>query len=172
MENSMIKSLRKQKQVERLQGKFKFRGYNLLEHSYMVATLYIHVCKHEGLEANMNQIDAILKHDILETITLDLPYDIKHLNRKTEEAWSVIEDQSINNKAPNLIDYTDVEISMLFSPQEWIIFKVCDALDLWMFCKEEIRLGNTSRDMFNVINKCEQLICGKFSSVDEIMGDF
>ena len=52
------------------------------------------------------------------------------------------------------------------------MFKVCDYLDLWVFCKEEIRIGNQDKNILRTINKCEELVSNKFDSVDLFMKNY
>ena len=44
--------------------------------------------------------------------------------------------------------------------EQRILFKVCDYLDLWIFCKQEEALGNTTIGNKTVIDNCKKLIYG------------
>lgn len=168
----MIRHLLNQKNVERLSGKYKIRSYNLLEHSYLVLNLYLELCKEECELVSVEQIDAILKHDITETISLDLPYPVKNLNIETKESWAIIENESVKWFAPELLPYTDENLKKKFSDNQYNIFKLCDLLELWIFCKEEQRFGNKTTEIQKIIDKCFGLLEGKFPYIDKVMREF
>ncbi len=168
----MIKHIRNQKEIERLSGKFKLRGYNLMEHSYMVLSLYLRVCDEEHVAVTIANVDAILNHDIVETITLDLPHPIKNLNEETKASWNIIEEHCVKELAPELTPYTDYNLKKRFTERQYEIFKLCDLLDLWMYCIEEQECGNMSTEIQDVVVNCESMLKGKCETVDKMMEEF
>lgn len=153
---------RKCKNVDRLSTSIKHRNYNLLEHMYMVAVLFKKFAELEGVGYSLREFDIILHHDVLESETQDLLYIIKNLNEKTKEAWAIIEEEVVKVH-PDLEKYSDENIKQGLNKRQHSLFKICDYLDLWIFCKEEFTLGNKSRPILKVIHKCEELI-GQISS--------
>lgn len=162
-----INYFRKCKNVQRLSQYYTHRPYNLLEHQYMTAVLFKHFASKEDVAYGMAEFDAIMKHDVLEVESTDLSFEVKHLNDITREAWETIEDEVLKNN-PQLERYSDMK--ELLTPLQHKLFKACDVLDLWIFCKEEQQLGNQTLN--TVIMNCENLIRGKFKSIDKYMGDF
>ena len=155
---------RKLKNLDRLNGKFKLRNYNLIEHSYMVAMLFKHFAKIEDVCYDPQVFDAILHHDIVEVVTADLPYDVKNFSEETKLAWAKIEEELVKDH-PQLERYTDTKL--VLTPFQFMLFKVCDLLDLWIFLKEESSYGNNSKDVREITQRAEEMIKGKFKSVDK-----
>jgi len=116
----------------------------------------------------MQIFDLVLHHDIIETVTSDIPYPVKNFNRKTVECWSTIEQEIIQNHA-QLIRYSDKNIEQAMTDKQFLLFKVCDLLDLWIFLKEEQKMGNNSSSCKKIIKTCVELIKGKFGTVDVYM---
>jgi 5'-deoxynucleotidase YfbR-like HD superfamily hydrolase len=161
---------RRLKNVNRLGCEPIMRSYNLLEHSYMVTVLFCHFAKEERILYDIDVLEAILHHDMLETVTGDLPYNIKNLSPTTQTCWEAIESEAINS-FPQLAPYTDVRLRKTMSKKQFKIFKVCDLLDLWIFLREEQRLGNTALPIHEIITKCKSIIEGKYKSIDKYMTD-
>jgi len=166
-----IKYFRAMKNVDRLSRHLKHRSYNLLEHCYMVGILFMGLANKEGIEFGVKELDIIFKHDILESITSDLPWDIKNYSTETKEAWNIIE-KAICDSDDQFEKYSDESIKNSLNKAQYELFKVCDYLDLWIFCKEEQTLGNTSESMQTVISNCEKLITGKFFWVDKFISNY
>lgn len=166
-----INYYRKMKDLDRLNGKFKHRSYNLIEHSYMVTVLFRHFAFKEDIAYDMQVIDTIMHHDIVETVTSDLPYTVKNHSEKTKTLWGELE-KDVVNSFPFLKRYSDEGIKELLSEIQHDLFKVCDLLDLWIFLKEEKSYGNNSFDVNDIIIRCEELIEGKFIHVDKFMESY
>ena len=167
-----ISNLLKLKNIERLSGTFTHRSYNLMEHQYMVAMLFQEFSKQECIEITMDEFEACLKHDMLESITGDLINPVKKLNSITSECWDKIEDEVIQANT-EFNDYSDMNIRGKFKNElNYSLFKVCDYLDLWIFCKEEFSVGNHHKDLVKVIYKCQELIGNKFRSVKMFMESY
>lgn len=167
-EGMEIKYYRKMKNVDRLSGTAKHRSYNLLEHSYMVAMLFKHFASKENVAYTMAEFDLVLHHDILEVETGDLIYTVKNLNSETKECWGRIEELVIE-KNFQLQRYSDENIKSGLSNLQYSLFKCCDLLDLWIFCKEEIALGNNTINMLIITERCVELIGDKFKSIKKFM---
>lgn len=168
-----IRYYRKCKQIERLQGSFKHRTYNLLEHQYMVAVLFRHFALTESIEYDLEVFDMVMHHDILEAETTDLIYTVKNINQATKSAWEIIEGEVLA-KNFQLKEFTDEKFKEKMTAEQHRMFKACDILDLWIFCKEEQAIGNKSIGIHEVIGRCEELVYGrfKFDSVIEFMENY
>lgn len=166
---AIIKNLCKMRNVQRLSGTHKSRSYNLLEHSFLVGSLFAEFCEEEGIEVSYKELKTILYHDILETETGDLIYPVKNLNRLTRDCWNAIE-ESVLAENPQLRPYSDESLSNILSPEKLHIFKCCDLLELWVFCREEEVYGNGSIEIKNVLKTCQEILssCGVPSIIEFI----
>lgn len=166
-----VKYYRLMKNVDRMSRWPKLRGYNLLEHSYMVTVLFMRFAKLENVEYDVEVLDFILHHDVLEAITGDLGHDVKKMNFLTEDCWNAIEN-TVVERYPQFEKYTDVRADLLLTVDQHQLFKVCDLLDLWIFLNEEKALGNTSMHISDMIDTCISLVRDKFDSVTSYMNNF
>ena len=166
-----INYYRCQKNVNRLGTIGITRPYNLLEHQYMVAMLFRHFAQKEGIAYDLDVLERILHHDIVEVVTGDLPYPVKHSSSMTETAWLVIEKEALTVH-PELQEYTDDVMERKFTPEQLKLFKMCDLLDLWIFLKEEYGLGNRTEECSVIIARCETWILGTFSSIDTYIRNY
>ena len=152
-----IKYYRKMRNVDRLAQGYKNRPYNLLEHSYMVAMLFRHFASLEDVSYDINVFDLVLYHDVVETISSDLPWPIKNFSDKTKEAWGVIEEEVIKEHF-QLERYSDENLKKGMTNLQYSLFKACDILDLYIFVKEEIQLGNNTLFIKEVKKNCETIL--------------
>lgn len=166
-----IKYYRKMKLIERLSGTFKHRSYNLLEHSYMVAVLFKHFASKENVAYDINVLDIILHHDIVEVETMDLIYTVKNNSEVTKDCWEKIEND-ILKKHKSIERYSDPNIKRNLTLLQHSLFKACDILDLWIFLKEEVSIGNKSKNVLEIIKRCEEIITKDFRSINTYMAEY
>ena len=152
-----ISYYRKLKNIDRLQSVPKQRNYNLLEHQYMVGMLFRHFASKEDIAYDIKVWDLVLNHDILESVTIDLPWNIKNFSSKTKEAWGIIEEELIS-KHFQLQRYSDKALKSGMTPIQFALFKVCDTLDLLIFVKEEQALGNNTDEINEVEENCYKIM--------------
>ena len=133
------------------------RGYNLLEHGLVVGMLFRWFASEEDVSYDINVFDKVLLHDYVESVTGDLNVCVKKFNDNTAAAWDIIEYEICHGDA-NLLPYSDEEIKKTMTDLQYRLFKTCDYLDLWIFCKNEQALGNTSKKLLTCIINCEQLL--------------
>jgi 5'-deoxynucleotidase YfbR-like HD superfamily hydrolase len=172
--NEIVTYQRRMLNMQRLAGSPKLRSYNLAEHSYFVTALFIEFAKREGLSLSVESIEAVLNHDVVETITADLPYMAKNHSSATKEAWAAIEDELVGYHS-NLSRFTDEGLKETLPVTEYQLFKMVDILELWIFCKEEVALGNVSEAIFKVLRKCEEIIYGsnpRFPSIEDFVAEY
>lgn len=162
MNNNLVRQIlhhRKMLNVQRLSGSPKIRSYNLAEHSYFVATMFEEFCKEENLEYSTDSLYVVLRHDLMEVFTSDLPYPVKNFNEKTKEAWDLIEREVYEGNKNRFISmFTDEEIKYRLTEKQFIMMKSCDILDLYLFCLEEKQLGNNSQPILKIIQNCENIL--------------
>jgi 5'-deoxynucleotidase YfbR-like HD superfamily hydrolase len=159
----IIEYARRMRDVRRLAGFQTIRNYSDAEHCYYTGLLFMEIAKEEKLDITLKQIEFVFLHDILEILTGDLLYPAKNTNSVTKEAWDIIE-REVEKTIPDLFGYAETTASVFFSPSAWALFKDCDALELWICCNEEKRLGNvmynadstTVEDtMFNILKNSQ-----------------
>lgn len=169
-----IKYYRALKNIDRLTGVTKHKNYNLLEHSYMVAILFKKFASIEDVPYTMVEFDLVMNHDIVESVTGDLSYEVKKATHKTEISWEIIEDEIIKIH-PQLDHYSDKRIKSGLNERQYNLFKTCDTLDLWIFLKEEVALGNTTSRVMQIIGNCERLIAkygSEFKTITNLMQNY
>lgn len=175
MNNRKILALLGMKERERLSGVPHHRGYNLLEHGMVVGMLFRWFASEEDIAYDITIFDKVLLHDIAESITGDCPYPVKNFDSETAYFWDKLETH-ICGADSFLKNYTDAAFKEAFSPMQFKLFKICDYLDLWIFCKQEVAMGNTSKGLIGVIENCERLIDkiseGGFKSVKKFMKEY
>ena len=143
--------------VERLSQVYIHQSYNLMSHQWMTGMLFKHFASLEDVPYDINAWDIVLKHDLLETISTDLPWPIKNFNDKTKDSWGIIENELIS-KHFQLEKYSDENIKKSLNERQYALFKVVDVLDLWIFVKEEISIGNNSKQIKEVEENCIKII--------------
>lgn len=152
-----IKYYQKCRNIQRLNGVYTQRDYNLMEHQWMVGVLFRQFASLEDVSYDINVWDIILKHDLVETITMDLPWPVKNFNNETKEAWETIE-KEIGKEHFQFEQYSDESIKSNLNPRQFALFKACDTLDLLIFVKEEIEFGNDSKEMLEVERNCLKIL--------------
>lgn len=145
------------KDIQRLPNTPHHRGYNLLEHGLVVGMLFRWFASEEDVSYDINVFDKVLLHDFVESVTGDLNACVKKFNENTSYAWDIIEYEICHGDTV-LAPYSDSEIKSLMSDLQYRLFKTCDYLDLWIFCKNECALGNSSKKLLQCIENCENLM--------------
>lgn len=145
------------KDIQRLPNTPHHRGYNLLEHSLVVGMLFRWFATEENIAYDMNVFDKVLMHDYVESITGDLNACVKKFNERTAKAWDIIESEVCKSNTV-LAPYTDEAIRASMTEEQHGLFKMCDYLDLWIFCRNEIALGNTTTKITECLHNCETLM--------------
>jgi 5'-deoxynucleotidase YfbR-like HD superfamily hydrolase len=148
-----IKYYRKLKNVTRMPGAFIHQSYNLLEHQYMVGMLFQKFAKLDNVSYDINDLNIVLHHDIVETVTGDLSWVVKNFNQVTKNCWATIEEE-VTYKHFQLQQFSDEKIKFGLTELQYLLFKSCDVLDLFIFIYEEIKLGNRSDEIIDVYNNC------------------
>lgn len=166
-----INYLLKCKDVERLSQYYHHRQYNLMEHQYMVGMMFMAFAEEEEIEYDISVLKLVMKHDLLEVVSMDLSYEVKNLSIVTQESWEAIEEQ-VALVNPILRPYTDDNIRLGMNEQQFNLFKACDLLDLLLFIESEANIGNNGEKIQILINRCKLLIKGKFKSIDNFLLNF
>jgi len=144
--------------IHRLAGVFTIQTYTVALHCYYTAILFQEIASEEKIKFNTTEMDFILKHDILETITGDLLLPAKSFNENTKRSWKEIEKELVEKKYNYLYWSTDSNAERYFSTESFNLFKACDLFELYLFCLSETDLGNNSDGVWTVIRNCERLL--------------
>lgn len=135
------------------------QSYNVAEHSFNAILIAHTICKDLGwkikvsYETSMRYIDIdenritryLLLHDLPEGYTGDIPAnvkketDLKRLMDKIEDDWT-------DKNVPNYMKQD-------LSSQEYAVAKLADVLELCMFCKDEIQMGNRHPSMLHMADR-------------------
>lgn len=143
---------RKVRNVQRMNGNPMHKEYNLAQHGYFVLSIAMDLSKLIGVTLTVDDVDVIMRHDFAETVTSDLPYPVKNLNKDTQEAWETIENEALSaSKYKSFQKYSDTSIRSILNDQKWWIFKFSDMLELSLHCWDEMILGNNSYEVNRVI---------------------
>jgi 5'-deoxynucleotidase YfbR-like HD superfamily hydrolase len=145
------------KDIQRLPNTPHHRGYNLLEHGLVVGMLFRWFASEEDVSYDINVWDKVLMHDYVESVTGDLNACVKKFNGKTAEAWDIIEHEICEGDSV-LFPYSDRVIKESMTEMQYRLFKCCDYLDLWIFCKNEVALGNNTQKIHSVMKHCNELL--------------
>lgn len=152
------KYLRALKNARRLNGVPLVQVYSTAEHSYYVAILFDAMAKAHGITYTVNEMRFVLQHDVLEAVTGDVLLPVKIHSEETKKLWERIEELLTREAHPSLKDITDEAAETFFDPIVWKLFKACDLLELFLFCREEIEMGNTNDQVMAVFRNCANLL--------------
>lgn len=143
--------------AQRLNGMKTIRPYTTASHCYYTAILFQEIALREAIPIHNNEIRFVLQHDVFETITGDVLLPVKIHSANTKRKWEEIETE-IAEAYPDLVGFTDEDAKATFSVSSWNLFKACDLLELYIFCKDEITLGNRSSGILAVLQNCRKLL--------------
>ena len=151
MEFLPISMQRAQRDIQRCGLAPKIQGYDLTQHSYGVLSICCDLVKLLQLEPlSQAEVELIMRHDLAETFTGDLPWIVKNMNADVEDKWAFIEEAVLQEKAkvyPELENYSDKAVEKALSAEKLKIFKIADMLDLLLYCCKEEQLGNLTEEM-------------------------
>lgn len=135
-----MKHVRKGTQnIKRFQMEDVLKPQSLAEHGYHTANLFLIACDFTSYNPTVKELDKVLNHDVIETLTGDLNKLVKELNSETIEAWKIIEEQVLKEHSVRLGIYVDYWMEGTSFDR---LLKFCDAMEAYLYCHEEILRGN------------------------------
>jgi len=146
------------KNIRRLSGIALIQPYTVAIHCYYTGILFQEIADYEEIPINKSEIDFVFRHDILESITGDLLLPVKMHSDSVNKKWNEIEEELVESKYTYLEFYTDSTAKVYFHPPSWNLFKACDLFELYLFCLEEVQLGNANDGILAVIKNCNNLL--------------
>jgi 5'-deoxynucleotidase YfbR-like HD superfamily hydrolase len=170
MNELKISEMRGMLYVQRLSGRPKHRSYSIVEHGFFVAKIFKKLCDSNNLEITADELEAVMEHDALEMKTGDLLYPVKNLNDKTKACWDSIENAIVEDD-PRFLKFTDKHLEELLGEIKFRLFKKADLIELAMFCKEEINMGNRNKDMFKILDTVDGILSSD-TLIEVEVGDF
>ena len=156
--DKMLQHLKSLRYIRRLSGIPLIQNYNVAIHCYYTGILFEAIADYEKISINKSEIDFVYRHDIVESITGDVLLPVKLHSKNTGKKWKEIEIELIENKYPYLEFYVDANAQKYFNPISWNLFKACDLFELYLFCLEEIKLGNKHDGILSVHTNCINLL--------------
>ncbi len=149
--------LYKMSNVWRYTSRLIIRPENLAEHSYYVATNVVKFGKLLGVsEDRINKaVRVALAHDTAETLTSDLPHNLKEYSPELNKICEELEVKLISEYFPYFKDdyldfYNDVD------PMVNLLVKLADVVDVIMFINREETLGNRDEDILQIRAECNE----------------
>lgn len=132
--------------IKRFSMESTIRPQDLCGHGYSVGTIFYILCNSTGIRISAETLFMIMNHDYVESYTGDLNKLLKEKNETTKGAWNVLEAQCVPDHLGHLTDVGLVEhFKKTYGDSAGAvenIFHLADALDAYLYCSEEVKLGN------------------------------
>jgi len=157
-EDKVFRHLRALKNANRLSGIKTLQSYSVAEHCYYTGILFETIAEYENILITRKEIYYVFRHDIVETITGDILLPVKIHSDVVKERWESIERIIVQDRYLYLMSFLDGHLSEHFSKTAWNLFKACDLFELYLFCLEEVELGNKNKGILSVIQNCFNLL--------------
>ena len=145
-------SLRRLDNIIRYNNRIKCHTQTVAAHSYYVSYTMMRLLELVDLpyETKYKLLSYSLIHDAAEIHVGDMPHDVKAAYPKIKEMLEQFEDdfyiQSGLSDISNIIkdDYQKIKYNL---------FKLCDLMDVFMYAKEELYLGNETLEMSHILSQ-------------------
>jgi len=145
--------------LKRYNNKIKCKQESVAEHMYFCGYILLKLHKYLIItEIEFSQLlQYILIHDVGEVISGDLPYNVKADSPELHALVDKIEDDYIIKMGfSDTIEYMKADNhSHLFK-----MFKLVDTLQVIQYCKNELLLGNASKEIKIILDTAIE-ICNK-----------
>lgn len=152
---AIIRKDRLMKSVQRFAGTPIINPCNIATHGGLAALIFNDLCAAHSLESKPEQLVWIIRHDIPETVTGDLLWPAK---QALGERWDEVEESAVRAHSKELLPYVESIGKNLFDEEEWILFKLCDYMEGWHQCQEEMNMGNTAERVLDAANNYHKAI--------------
>lgn len=127
--------------IQRFSMEYCITKQNLPEHGYHVANLFYTSCVECGLDVKAEELFVVMNHDFLESKTGDLNHAVKNKNEVTKTTWVMLENEVTT---AHLRKYLDQELEFTLGVNRHHILLFCDAMDAFLYLREEAAMGNVS----------------------------
>lgn len=151
----VLEEIYKLKNLVRYNNRTKLKDESVAEHSFFVALISLMICDTLGLDKDIT-LECLVKavlHDMPEIEMNDITHDVKErlkLDVILQEYENEYYDKHFKNFA-SLMNFEDGSISS-------IVVQLADAESVRQFIQNEKKLGNQSKDIFEIDDECGQRI--------------
>lgn len=137
---------------------------SVAEHSYYVTLIAWEIglnLQSLGWELDLNSVVKMaLFHDAEEAIMGDIPYPVKRASEELRNSLKLVKreilEKFFDRKVNNVI--TQLESGKFKMEREAQIVSAADYVELYLYCSEEMQLGNRSQELQNIMYQCQQII--------------
>lgn len=123
-----IREMRAASRIERCHTTPHHGSYTVGQHSYDMANLLLALHP----EPSMELLKAVLWHDLHERWLGDTPTPTKCADPEIRRRLKILEDQCN--------EHLDIKVKLTPVEQRWL--KAVDRIDLWLWAKEQVQMGN------------------------------
>lgn len=132
--------------IKRFSMESTIRPQDLCGHGYSVGTIFYILCQSMGIRVSADTLFLAMNHDYVESYTGDLNKLLKEKNATTKGAWNVLEAQCVPDHLNHLTDVGIIShIKNTYGDTANTVEQIlhlADALDAYLYCSEEVKLGN------------------------------
>ena len=138
----------------RYNNRAKIINESVAEHSTYVAFNVLKICKLYNIsnDVKYRALEMAVVHDIPETYTSDVPWNVKQKSSVLSKELSRLEIEFIKEDMPEIYEsfksYQEAEENKTL---EGIIVKLADTLSVVQYCEQEKSLGNVSSEMMEIL---------------------
>lgn len=131
-------------------GRHVIHRQNIAEHHAVVTQLVLLILDNYDVpeEYHLPALRRAVTHDLAEAWTNDIPYVIKRDYPDFAKAYDKVE-ADIEASFPKAFK-SDVEKGSL----PWLVVKLADSLDVYLFTKSEVDLGTKNPEMISLFQEC------------------
>lgn len=157
----------------RYNNRAKIKQESVATHSWVAATSVIRICKYFNIPKEIRQeaLELVVIHDVGELATNDIPYDFKINNPKLKVYLEGAEIDFIEKNYPEFYD----EYILLNKVEKekttvGILVKLADALSVYQYTKNELKLGNKTQEMQDIFDESEERVIRLVNELELSLG--
>lgn len=137
------------KDIIRYNTRSKIKEETVADHTCFVSILSLKILSQLGITDDKiikNTLILSVLHDIPESCTSDVPYDVKDRNPELRKLLEKLEDEYYNKYWANFSEALEAKDEL-----PGLIVKLADVYSVFQFCYSEINLGNKNEDMKEIL---------------------
>lgn len=136
------------KDIIRYNTRSKIKEETVADHTCFVSILSLKILAQLGITDDKVIKDTLVLsvlHDIPESCTSDIPYDVKQRCPELRELLEKLEDEYYNKYWSNFVEALEAKKKL-----PGLVVKLADVYSVFQFCCSELRLGNNDKDMIEI----------------------
>lgn len=151
-------SIRRLDNIIRYNNRLKIHNQTVASHSYYVSYTMMRLLEIIDIPIDIKYklLSYCLIHDISEIHIGDMPHDIKASKPEVKNMLEQFEEDFYAQAG--LSDIYEV-IKDDYQKIKYNLFKLCDLMDVFMYAKEELYLGNSTVEMSNILSQSIEDCC-------------